>query len=578
METFDCVVVGAGWFGLAAAKTYIQLHPDENVLVLESEETLGGVWSQGRLYPGLHSNNMLGNYEFPDFAMDEATFGVKPGQHIPGAVVHQYLTKYAEHFGVYRRIRFSTRVEAAEENTDPERGGWVLSVHSLGTGERARIDARRLIVATGLTSEANLPEFAGRESFGRPLFHIKDFARRADLLKTARTVSILGGAKSAWDAAYAFASSGVPVDLVIRKSGRGPMWMSPPYVTPLKKLLEQLVHTRFLTWFSPCVWGDEDGYGGIRRFLHGTWLGRKIVDAFWTVLGNDVLTLIRFDDHPETAKLRPWNSPFWTGSALSILNFPTDFFELVRNGTIRVHIADITHLSEETVHLSTGEAIKADALLCATGWKARPPIDFLPPGTAAKLGLPHYSPQPDALALKADSVVLERFPRLKDQPTVAPSLRAEGKSPTAANQPFRLYRFMVPPSTLHTHNIAFAGMLTSVGTSMCASAQALWISAYLDGALDRLASSAEDARWEATLHAQFERWRYPCGFGARLPDFVFDAVPYVDMLMRDLGLEAHRKGSVFKELFEPYGPQDYENLPGEWARQHGRDVQMQAQM
>ena len=47
-------------------------------------------------------------------------------------------------------------------------------------------------------------------------------ARAYGVLKTAHTVAILGGAKSAWDAAYAFASSGVSVDLIIRKSGRGP--------------------------------------------------------------------------------------------------------------------------------------------------------------------------------------------------------------------------------------------------------------------------------------------------------------------------------------------------------------------
>ncbi|KAI0697521.1 hypothetical protein C8T65DRAFT_582553 [Cerioporus squamosus] len=571
METFDCVVVGAGWFGLAAAKTYIQLHPAEDVLVLESAESLGGVWSQARLYPGLKSNNMLGTYEYPDFAMDEATFGVKPGEHIPGTVVHQYLTKYAEHFGVYRRIRFNTRVDTAEENA--ELGGWSLSVQSVLTGEKALMHARRLIVATGLTSEANMPTFAGQESFGRPIFHIKDFANRAEVIKTARSVSILGGAKSAWDAAYAFASSDVPVDLIIRKSGRGPCWMAPPYVTPLKAWLEKLVHTRFLTWLSPCIWGDEDGYGRIRRFLQCTWFGRKIVDAFWHILGNDVLTLVGFDQHPEMAKLKPWNSPFWTGSGLSILNYPTDFFEYVRNGTIRVHVADITHLSEETVHLSNGDELRADALLCATGWKARPPIDFLPPDAAAKLGMPHYSLKPDELALKADTVILERFPRLKDQPEVASSLRegSPGESETA-NQPFRLYRFMVPPSTLHSRNIAFAGMLTSITTSVCASAQSLWISAYFDGKLDRVPPPEEQARWETMLHTQFGRWRYPCGYGGRMPDFVFDAVPYVDMLMRDLGLESHRKRNVLAEVVVPYGPEDYMNLPGEWAHTHGVEM------
>jgi hypothetical protein len=86
--------------------------------------------------------------------------------------------------------------------------------------------------------------------------------------------------------------------------------MAPPYVTPLKKWLEKLVHTRFLTWLSPCVWGDTDGYGPIRRFFHSTVIGRFIVDSFWSILGGDVLRLNQYDAHPDTAKLKPWIDPF----------------------------------------------------------------------------------------------------------------------------------------------------------------------------------------------------------------------------------------------------------------------------
>ncbi|KAL1636046.1 hypothetical protein SLS56_001398 [Neofusicoccum ribis] len=565
MEEFDLVVVGAGWYGLCAAKTYIELHPSQNVLVLDSASSVGGVWGRDRLYPMLKSNNMLGTFEYSDFPMDTESFGVKPGEHIPGTVLHQYLTAYAQHFGVYPRIRFNTRVEAAEENN--EIGGWVLGVATVGTGEKALIHARRLIVATGVTSEAYVPEIVGQETFGGPIFHSKDFADRADTLETARSIVVLGGAKSAWDAAYAYATAGVSVDMIIRQSGRGPVYMAPPYVTPLKKWLEKLVHTRFLTWLSPCIWGDEDGYGSVRAFLHGTWFGRKIVDTFWQILGNDANTLCGFDNHPETAKLKPWNSAMWIGSGLSILNFPTDFLELVRNGTIRVHVADITHLSEKTVHLSNGKEIKTDVLFCATGWKPRPPINFLPPGAVAELGLPHYSSQPDTLAQKADTVILERFPRLKDHPNVPKSERSENAKETP-NQPFRLYRFMIPPSTLQKRNIAFAGMLMTISTSISAQAQSLWISAYFDGRLDRQPVE-EKAGWETVLHSQFGRWRYPCGYGARLPDFVFDTVPYIDMLLRDTGLETHRKKSKFAEITDPYGPEDYQNLLSEWTQKHG---------
>src|SRR5579859_8292526 len=90
----------------------------------------------------------------------------------------------------------------------------------------------------------------------------------------------------------------------------GPEWMAPSHVTPLNMWLEKLVHTRFLTWFSPCIWGDSGGHSWARRFLHGTVAGRWIVDRFWQVLGNDVLQLNNYDGHPETAKLKGWWESF----------------------------------------------------------------------------------------------------------------------------------------------------------------------------------------------------------------------------------------------------------------------------
>lgn len=292
-----------GWYGLAAAKTYIDLHPTEDVLVLDAATSLGGVWAKDRLYPGLRTNNMLGMYEYPDFEMDEATFGVKPYEHIPGPIVHKYLTQYAKKFGVYSRLRLNTRVESAERG---EKGGWVLQTSS-PTGQTATLRTDKIIVATSCLSGPNMPVLPGVETFDGPIFHSVDFAKRSDTLETAKHVVVLGAAKSAWDVAYAFAAAGATVDMVIRTSGKGPMWMAPIYVTPLKIWIEKLVTTRLLTWFSPCIWGAEDGYGWIRSCLHGTAVGRWFVDKFWGILESDLVDLNGYDKHPDLRIMKPWH-------------------------------------------------------------------------------------------------------------------------------------------------------------------------------------------------------------------------------------------------------------------------------
>lgn len=138
-------------------------------------------------------------------------------------------------------------------------------------------------------------------------------------------------------------------------------------MTPFKIWLEFLILTRFLTWFSPSIWGDADGYAWIRR-------------------------------------------------GLSINNYDTEFFVLVRDGKIKIYVGDITHLSRRMVHLSDGIFLPADCLTYSTGWIQQSSIKFLPEGIEAELGLPHYSAKEPELTKKADTVILSKFPRLTDQP------------------------------------------------------------------------------------------------------------------------------------------------------------------
>ncbi|THZ59995.1 dimethylaniline monooxygenase (N-oxide forming) [Aureobasidium pullulans] len=430
--TYDLVVIGAGWYGLAVAATYLQVNSDATILVLEAQSTVGGVWSEERQYPDLKSNNMLGTYEYPDFPMDTKTYGVKPGEHIPGHVIHRYLSDYAKKTGVYARIQFETKVLEASRNSNGE--GWILTTDS---SSLATLFTRKLVVATGLTSEPFIPSFTGAELFTTSnglLIHSRDFNKHTSrLFDKSTSVIVLGGSKSAWDVAYACASRDVP-------------------------------------------------------------------------------------------------------------------------------------LEEGVVRLSDGTELVTDAVVCATGWKARPPIKFSPEGIDAELGLPSNAAQTfsqkDVAA--ADAEILSRFPKLREQPKTP--IPGGDTSADDTNQPFTLYRFMAPPKhMLEDNDIAFAGMITTISTPLCAYLQALWITAYLSNTLSRLPSSTLEAEKTALLHSRFGRWRYACGYGARFPDFVFDAVPYLDMLLRDLGIKEKRKGGWLSEIFEAYGPKDYDGVVGEWS-------------
>jgi hypothetical protein len=483
--------------------------------------------------------------------------------HIPGKHVNNYLQEYAAHFDLKRHVRFDCTLESA---VDDGPAGWVLTVAQRTVNDTAKqnIRASRLIIATGLTSEPFMPRLEGRETFDAPIYHSSEFAKAEDGLGDFKKVVLLSGAKFSWDIACAYASAGIQVDWIIRESGHGPCWMMPNRLTPLKIIPEFLLQTRLITWLSPCIW--EDGFSAVRSFFHQHWLGRKIVDTFFAKMQHSAEVINDYDGHPETAKLKPWDDVFFIGTNRGLLNYGLDFFEFVRNGTVRVHVADISHLSHKTVHLSSGEALDADVLICGTGWKDTPQLHFI---TDKELGLPgHTSVSAQKYIPQADVEILQNCPKLQHQPPpriVKPMAETRAE---IAPEPYRLYRFVVPPAFIESRTLAFAGSYRSPATTIIAQAQALWITAFFDDqvrALGRGAVNWERVMYETVLHTQFGKWRYSRGFGARFPELWFDCLPYVDLLLRDVGVRNQRKGWWWSEWFTPYMPRDYSGVVGEYV-------------
>lgn len=235
--------------------------------------------------------------------------------------------------------------------------------------------------------------------------------------------------------------------------------------------------------------------------------------------------------------------------------------ELVRSGMAKVHIADIATLSSKTVQLSTGEFLSTDALIAATGWEHVPSIKFLPEGIERDLGIPYLSTEPDPAIEEADKEIFQRFPRLAEQPIINPDLK-KMSDVEETRQPFRLYRFTVPPSDKFGRSITFHGMLHAPSHCLWSEIQGLWAVAYLTGRM-QLPSEADRAR-DALLVSRWLVWRYPAGYGRQVPDYAMDSLPRLDQLMRDLGLDPRRKKGTFSEMFSPYRPWDYKGIVDEW--------------
>ncbi|KAJ4365884.1 hypothetical protein N0V83_008506 [Neocucurbitaria cava] len=591
-EEADLVIIGAGVYGLTSASTYHRLHPEAKILILDSSPTIGGPWAPHRIFPGLNTNNLWGMYEHPDFPMDSEKFGVKKGEHVPAQKMFEYLQAFAEWAGITKFLRLSTAVEVIERDGE----NWALhckswaSSSSESESSKLLLRTKKLIIAVGATNKPFMPRYPTSPSFTPPIIHSKDFPAHFNAIVKPNTHTlIIGSGKSAWDIAYASATATADpsstATLLIRPSGNGPMWMTPSHVTPLTLWLEKLVFTRFFGFMSPCPWASPNPYSIesiLRWFFQKTWLGRKVTGAFWKILGDDAIALNGLMEHDETRKLRPWRGAFEVGNGLSIHNYPANFFDLVREGRIKVVIDEVERFGEgrDVFLKSGGDRIETDAVVCATGWQIGNTFTIRPASLERDFGMPSMRPlsTSEAEAIRStEEQLYKAFPYLRERDTSRshhpdPRLRyAQGKEKDEeegrARQPYRLHRFIAPPALLPTRSIAFAGALMCLGTFPCAYLQSLWITSLFDGSLALPSSPSsfpsspsptsslstaflghQQIHHEMLRDTQYCVLRGAMSYGHTLPDLVFDSLPYFDVLLADLGVRGGRKGGWWKGL------------------------------
>jgi len=307
------LIIGAGPSGLCAAKTFLQRDPDTKLLIVDSRASIGGVWSQEQLYPTLKTNNLFSTIDFSDYPMEASRFGVEPGQHVSGEAMHKYLCAYADHFKLTDKIRLETRV------LDIRRGdanGGEAKIWEVTVDKGEVIKCEKLVIATGVLSTPHLPQIEGLSDFSAPFLHSSSLGRDAEKILSdpaIKTIAVLGGSKSAYDAVHMAISTGHQVEWIIRKSGRGPVYVFPPYTMlgPFKALREKLTTRRFISFMSPWSFPDYSGFGWLRRFLHQNTIGKAIAQGFWKKIRASTVKDCRYREDEAFKVLEPEQNPFW---------------------------------------------------------------------------------------------------------------------------------------------------------------------------------------------------------------------------------------------------------------------------
>jgi thioredoxin reductase len=187
-------VVGAGPHGMSALKALLQHGIDADGF--ERESDVGGNWNFGaensRVYESTHLISSKPFTQFPDFPMPDSY------PHYPShRQVKEYFGRYADHFGLRRRIRFRSDVIKAE----PVDGGarWDVTVRDRDSGAETTYRYSGLVVSNGHNWNPKTPQYPGLDEFGGQVLHSADY-KGADVLRGKR-VLVVGAGNTGCDVA-----------------------------------------------------------------------------------------------------------------------------------------------------------------------------------------------------------------------------------------------------------------------------------------------------------------------------------------------------------------------------------------
>ena len=306
----DVVIIGAGPSGLAVAGSLRQAGLD----FVQIDQAPAIAWAWRNHYTRLHLHTTRAQSGLPGFAFPE-----RYPQYPSRAQVVEYLDAYAAHFGLDPVL--NTQVKRATQHAD----GWRV------TTDAGDWHARSLVVASGYNAVPNLPDFKGQ--FDGRMLHSADYRDGASF-QGQRVVVVGCGNSGAEIALDLFEHGAAQVTLIVR----GPRYVAPRDVYGLSAQSTSLLLSR---------------------------LPRRLGDAIGRIASR-----LSMGDMTQYGFRRPDAGPLTEvdlNGRVALIDVGT--VDLIKQGVI--HTAPgIAHLEANAVLCVDGQRIDADAIVCATGYRA----------------------------------------------------------------------------------------------------------------------------------------------------------------------------------------------------------------
>ncbi|HPE48532.1 MAG TPA: NAD(P)/FAD-dependent oxidoreductase [Hyphomonas sp.] len=343
-EHFDVLVAGAGISGVGAAYHLRDQAPDKTFVVLEKLESFGGTWLWHK-YPGIRSDS------------DLYTFGYrfKPWTGVPIATAQEildYMDEVIEENDLGQYIRYGHKILSAEWSSEDSL--WTVTAQKLDTGEELYFTCNFLWMCQGYYNYENpyTPEWADMDKFKGEIIHPQLWPAEADM-KGKRVICIGSGATTA-TVVPAIAGDAEHVTVL----QRSPTWFIPgrnenELVVELEKIgidwdtIHRVARQKVLF----------DQHDFTRRCLEETeTVEQELLEGVKMFLGDQYPIEKHF-----TPRYRPWRQ--------RIAFVPDgDLFQGIASGKADVVTDEIERFTENGILTKSGEELKADVIITATGF------------------------------------------------------------------------------------------------------------------------------------------------------------------------------------------------------------------